>query len=69
MTGTARAAAYRGAMARMIVAEMCPECGSLDVRVSEPRWFRIEWDRRGALDDGWVERLEFVCRDCDLTWD
>jgi hypothetical protein len=56
-------------MARMIVAEMCPECGSLDVRVSEPRWFRIEWDRRGELDDGWVERLEFVCRDCDLNWD
>lgn len=52
----------------MIVAEICPSCGSLDVRAAEPRWFRIELDRRGEIDDGWVERIEFTCRDCDLVW-
>ncbi len=56
-------------MARMIVAEMCPHCGSLDVRATEPGWFRVEWDRRDALDGGWVDHLEFGCRDCGLTWD
>lgn len=69
VTARARVAAYRGAMARMIVAEMCPQCGSLDVRATEPGWFRIEWDRRDALDGGWVEHLEFGCRDCGMTWD
>jgi len=56
-------------MARIVVAEVCPWCGSLDVRASEPRWFRIEWERRGHLDDGSVDRLEFCCRDCGLAWD
>ncbi|MDR7190838.1 MULTISPECIES: hypothetical protein [Microbacterium] len=56
-------------MARIVVAEVCPWCGSLDVRASEPRWFRIEWERRGHLDDGSVDHLEFRCRDCGLAWD
>jgi hypothetical protein len=56
-------------MARIVVAEICPGCSSLDVRATEPRWFRVEFDRRGDLDDGWVERLEFECRDCRLVWD
>jgi hypothetical protein len=56
-------------MARIIVAEVCPDCGSLDVRATEPRWFRVEFDRRSTLDDGWVERLEFECRECLLVWD
>ncbi len=56
-------------MARMIVAETCPACGSLDVRVVEPRWFTVEFERRGELDDdGWVDRLEFGCRDCSANW-
>ncbi|MGA7147025.1 MAG: hypothetical protein WBX17_00855 [Microbacterium sp.] len=56
-------------MARIVVAEVCPACGSLAVRATEPRWFRVELDRRDDLDDGWVERLEFECRDCLLVWD
>ena len=56
-------------MARTIVAEICPHCGSLDVRATEPRWFQVALDRRGELDEGWVERLEFGCRDCGLLWD
>jgi endogenous inhibitor of DNA gyrase (YacG/DUF329 family) len=56
-------------MARIVVADVCPQCGSPDVRATEPRWFRIEWDRRGDLDDGWVDRLEFCCRRCGLVWD
>jgi endogenous inhibitor of DNA gyrase (YacG/DUF329 family) len=56
-------------MARILVADVCPQCGSPDVRATEPRWFRIEWDRRGDLDDGWVDRLEFCCRRCGLVWD
>lgn len=60
---------YRGGMARIVVAEVCPDCGSLDVRATEPRWFRVDFARRGDLDDGWVERLEFECRDCRLVWD
>jgi hypothetical protein len=55
-------------MARIIVAEACPDCGSLDVRAIEPRWFRVALDRRGEIDDGWVERLEFCCRDCARHW-
>ncbi|WP_163618651.1 MULTISPECIES: hypothetical protein [unclassified Microbacterium] len=56
-------------MARIVAAEVCPQCGSLDVRANEPRWFRIEWDRRDALDDGRVDRLEFGCLDCGLLWE
>jgi acetone carboxylase gamma subunit len=56
-------------MARNIVAEVCPGCGSLDVRAAEPRWFRVEFERREATDDGWLERLEFSCRDCAHTWE
>ena len=61
-------------MARMIVAEACPGCGSLDVRAVEPRWFAVDLDRRAELDSaesdgGWVELLEFACHDCGLHWD
>ncbi|GAB2851541.1 hypothetical protein ACFQ0P_12010 [Microbacterium insulae] len=56
-------------MARTIVAEVCPHCRSLDVRATEPRWFVVEFPRRGELDDGWVDRLEFACRTCGGTWD
>ncbi len=55
-------------MAGMIVAEVCPGCGSLEVRAGEPGWFRVELDRRADLDDGVLERLEFECRDCRLVW-
>ena len=53
-------------MARIVVAEVCPQCGSLDARATEPRWFRIEWDRRDALDDGWIDPVYFECRDGGL---
>jgi predicted RNA-binding Zn-ribbon protein involved in translation (DUF1610 family) len=56
-------------MARKVVAEVCPLCGSLEVRATEPRWFRVEWDRRDALDDRSVDRVEFCCRDCGTIWD
>ena len=71
-------------MARMIVAEACPACGSLEIRAVEPRWFAVDLDRRAELDraeldsaeldsaasdGGWVERLEFACRDYGLHWD
>jgi predicted RNA-binding Zn-ribbon protein involved in translation (DUF1610 family) len=56
-------------MARIVVAEVCPQCGSLDARASESTWFRIEWERRDDLDDGLVDRVEFECRDCGLRWD
>jgi hypothetical protein len=56
-------------MARIIVAEVCPQCGSLDVRATEPPWFAIELDRRAELDDGWIDRIEFACRVCEHVWD
>lgn len=59
-------------MARIVVAEVCPQCGSFDVRATEPRWFRVDLDRRVQLDgsdEGWVDRLEFGCRDCGVAWD
>lgn len=56
-------------MARIVVAEVCPQCRSLDVRATEPRWFAVEFARRGELDDGWVDRLEFECRDCGIRWE
>ncbi|MET0734539.1 MAG: hypothetical protein ABWY55_02710 [Microbacterium sp.] len=54
-------------MARIIVAEVCPACGSLDVRARE-RWFHVELDRRDAIDEGWIDALEFTCRDCLAVW-
>lgn len=57
---------------RTTIVEVCPDCGSLDVRAVEPRWFTVEFDRRvevDAVDDGWVERLEFGCRECGQRWD
>lgn len=55
---------------RTTIVELCPGCGSLDVRVMEPRWFTIEVERRAlfGVDEGWVERLEFGCRDCGILW-
>jgi acetone carboxylase gamma subunit len=58
-------------MKAVVTAELCPECGALDVRASEPRWFVVEVDRRsefGAQDPDWVERIEFTCRDCGAAW-
>lgn len=55
----------------VVAAEKCPECGSFDVRAIEPRWFAVEFDRRNELrseDSGWVERIEFGCRDCSTVW-
>lgn len=60
---------YRVGMARIIVAEVCPECRSLDVRATEPRWFQVALERRGELDEGWVDRLVFECRDCGGVWE
>ncbi len=57
------------AMARIIVTEVCPQCGSFDVRASEPAWFRVEWERRAELDPPWVDGLEFACRECGLVWE
>jgi hypothetical protein len=56
---------------RTTIVEACPECGSLDVLVAEPRWFAIDLQRRALLgtDEGWAERLEFGCRDCGVRWD
>jgi hypothetical protein len=57
-------------MGRIIVAEVCPQCGSLDVKAVEPRWFAVELDRRAELEQGgWVDHLEFGCRDCGLVWE
>ncbi len=63
---------YRGGMQHSTtIVEMCPGCGSLDVLVAEPRWFVIDVERRAVIgaDEGWVERLEFGCRDCGTRWD
>jgi hypothetical protein len=54
-------------MARIIVAEACPDCGSLDVRATELRWFQVELDRRAEFD-GFADAIEFSCRDCALIW-
>jgi len=64
---------YRDVMnARSLVTvEHCPECGSFDVRATEPRWFAVEFDRRTEIrssDSHWVERIEFGCRDCSAVW-
>ena len=58
----------------MIAADVCPGCGSPDVRASEPRWFAMDLDRRAELDSaesdgGWVDRVEFACHGCGLHWD
>ncbi|MBN9175563.1 MAG: hypothetical protein J0I70_15575 [Microbacterium sp.] len=50
----------------VVTAEVCPQCGSLDVRVVEPVWFAVELARGHELRD--TERVEFVCRDCTTTW-
>jgi hypothetical protein len=56
-----------------VTAETCPECGSLDVRAFEPRWFAVDVERRrelrGSWDSDWVERIEFGCRECGAGWD
>ncbi len=55
----------------VVTAEMCPECGSLDVKAVEPRWFAVEVARRGELrswDSDWVERIEFGCLECGAAW-
>jgi hypothetical protein len=55
----------------VVAAEKCPECGSFDVKVIEPRWFAIELDRRSEIrspDPHWVECIEFGCRDCSAVW-
>ncbi|WP_439592198.1 hypothetical protein [Microbacterium sp.] len=54
-------------MARIIVAEVCPACGSLDVQPRE-RWFHVDVERRDAIDEGWIDALEFACRDCLAVW-
>lgn len=52
------------------IVEVCPGCGSLDVRAAEPRWFAVEVERRAEIGaDRWVERLELSCRECGLRWD
>ncbi|GAA1958190.1 hypothetical protein GCM10009776_20630 [Microbacterium deminutum] len=66
-------AEVRGSMVTpsAVTAETCPECGSLDVRASEPRWFAVDVDRRSDLrswDSDWVERIEFGCRECGVVW-
>ena len=46
-----------------VTAETCPECGSLDVRASEPRWFGVEFDRRAELrswESDWADHIEFA---------
>jgi hypothetical protein len=48
---------------------MCPECGSLDVRAAEPRWFAVEVERRSSWDSDWAERIEFGCRECGAAWE
>lgn len=58
---------YRDVMARIIVAEVCPACGSLDVQPRE-RWFHVDVERRDAIDAGWIDALEFACRDCLAVW-
>ena len=32
-----------------VTAELCPECGSLDVKAIEPRWFAVDVERREEL--------------------
>ncbi|SBS70104.1 hypothetical protein [uncultured Microbacterium sp.] len=51
-----------------VSAEVCPSCGSFDVRAIEPRWFQVDVDRRSELDRGWAEHIDFACRDCGLSW-
>ena len=65
------APAVPGTMAAgpVVTAEMCPECGSLDVRAAEPRWFAVEIERRSSWDSDWADRVEFGCRDCGAAWE
>ncbi|MFE1644588.1 hypothetical protein [Microbacterium sp. P01] len=54
-----------------VTAEVCAECGSLDVRAVEPQWFTVGFDRRDELHEhvaSHVEGLEFGCRDCGAHW-
>jgi hypothetical protein len=52
------------------IVEVCPGCGSLDVRAAEPRWFAVDVQRRAefAAPEA-VERLELSCRECGLHWE
>ena len=54
-----------------VTAEMCPQCGSLDVKAVEPRWFAVDVERRSELhrDADGVECIEFGCRECGAAWD
>jgi hypothetical protein len=51
----------------VVTAEICPQCGSLDVVAIEPRWFAVDVDRRA--DIGWVDQVEFGCRGCATRWE
>ena len=52
-----------------VTAEMCPDCGSLDVRAAEPHWFAVDVERRSSWDSDWTDRIEFGCRDCGAAWE
>ena len=61
-----------------VVIESCPACGSVDVCTLEPRWFRVEVDRRDELhdaahaarhDDCLAVEVRFACRGCGISWD
>jgi DNA-directed RNA polymerase subunit RPC12/RpoP len=52
----------------LIAAEVCPDCGSRQVRAVDPGWFRVDLDRRAELDDGFLDRLDLECRDCGLVF-
>ncbi len=65
----ARSVENSAGTAPAVTAEMCPECGSLDVRAAEPRWFAVEVERRSSWDSDWAERIEFGCRECGAAWE
>ena len=65
----ARSVEKSAGTAPAVAAEMCPECGSLDVRAAEPRWFAVEVERRSSWDSDWAERIEFGCRECGAAWE
>lgn len=48
-------------------AEVCPVCGSFDVRAVEPGWFTLELDRSAELREAPVF-VEFTCRECGSLW-
>ncbi len=48
----------------LVAPEVCPVCGSGEVRVIDADWFAIELERSDQLRE-----VTFACHECGCRWD